>query len=468
MRKYIIPLFLLICPTVAWGIITDEDTGAIKSCSQYSTLQDCRIQGCEWYIPLNGGTSSETSRCKACDTHYYNDTSHCSSLNLDPCTCKPCPTPDDINLSYEWVASDTTIGLTEKSQCAFTVNCDAGQQLAMTADWKYTCVTCSDNYYQPAPTTITATYDNATDSYGYAIPECKKCGDFATHNDDHTNCDCNYGYRIKKDINNTENVGSENCYLIEFDVQYSDGSNTLDNEKVPSQYQKIHLTPKYPLTLPKIDCNQPSINGIPQSLCMTKTGYNFTNFWTADKKLNVCNPGTCLGELEAGSEIAVNATATLTADDMDDVIFTAVWKAKEFTVIYYNDDKQYDKPQECTYDTTCSAYIAPTPTDPTKYFAGWKCTSGCGEVEPKPVYQPGNNISNVSDGNNMELTAQWETCPAGHYCINNTVNPCPAGSTSDGGKTQITDCYINDKTQFCDINGGSCFTIPDLGIIYHK
>ncbi|MBR6598366.1 MAG: hypothetical protein IKK76_03120 [Alphaproteobacteria bacterium] len=346
----------------------------------------------------------------------------------------------------------------------------------MTEDWKYTCVTCPDNYYQPARTTITATYGNGT--YIYDIPECAKCGQNAESNTDKTQCNCKPGHYWGDNENQNTNSGTNDCEPITRTVSYratATASPTLDEQ---AQIYTLYIANGY-VVVPNnkkddIDITIMTIDGTITTRTwypnLTRTGYNFDDKWTANKKLNVCNPGQCLGEIKAGNAIDTYATAALTDDDiMGDVIFTAVWKAKKFTVTYYNDDS--DKPyyeQDCTYDTTCSAYVAPTPTDPTKYFAGWECTSGCGEGEPKPVYQPGNNISNVSDGNDMELTAQWETCPAGHYCTNNTVNPCPAGSTSDGGSTQITECYINENTQFCDSNGGSCFSIPDLGIIYHK
>lgn len=469
MRKYIIPLFLSLCPTIAPAI-----TNAECQESYINNNQKCFSIGCGYY----------NNKCIACPAGtYQNQLPALDDILLGGIPgkeCTSCSYPwqfDTQSINWSWDISKT--GMESPVDCTIHVYIPKGYEL-IKKQGVLTVQECADNHYKKESTTLTYTLTDLSNPYP-DIPQptntsddipndakCTECGNNAKHNDDHTNCDCNYGYHIGKDINNTENVGSEDCDQITFAVKYSDGSNTLDDEEVPPGYETIGLI--FPLTLPTVDCNQPSINGIPQYLCMTKTGYNFDNHWTADKKLNVCNPGQCLGEKEAGYAIATGATAILTDDDMGDVTFTAVWKAKEFTITYNTDNKCPTKTQTCTYDKPCHLKYDDKCTTTGQYITGWECTSGCGKQNP--VYQPGDNISNASYGNNMTLTAQWDECSAGHYCTAGTKNKCPAGSTSEKGSTNITDCYINKDTQFCyhkqNSTDETCFRIADLENIKHK
>lgn len=460
MRKYIIPLFLSLCPTMAMAA-----TNAECKQSYIDNNQRCASTGCGYY----------NNECVACPAGtYQNQPPALEDLLLGSIRgteCNSCNTPwqfDVQSINWSWDKSKT--GMVYPDDCTIYVHIPKGHELIEKQDFsQYTVQECADNHYKTESTTLSYTLTDTSNPYpdiplpsSDPIPDdakCKECGNNATHNADHTNCDCNYGYHIGTDINNTKNVGSENCTTITFDVKYSDGSNTLDDNKIPIRYKTIGLTQS--LTLPTIDCNQPSINGIPQSLCMTKTGYNFDNQWTADKKLNVCAAGQCIGEKYAGELITVGATAYLTGDDMGDVTFTAVWKPKQFTVTYDTDNKCPTETQDCTYEY-CYLKYDNTCNTTGQYISGWQCTSGCSDKDT--TYKSGDNISNISGGNDMTLTAILEDCDAGYYCDGGTPNACPAGSTSDGGSKSITDCYLSHETQFC--NDDACFTIPDLKIPY--
>lgn len=464
MRNLIPIAFLLIFPTIAPAITNDECQE-----SYINNNQKCFSTGCGYY----------NNKCIACPAGtYQNQPPALEDLLLSGIPgkeCTSCLYPwqfDEQSINGSWDPSKT--GMESPVDCTIHVYIREGYELIKKQDvLQYTVQECADNHYKTESTTLTYTLTDLSTPYpdiplptSGQIPDdakCKKCGNYATHNDDHTNCNCNYGYHIGEDINNTENVGSENCFAITFAVKYSNGSNTLDDNKIPDKYSRIGLTQLFSLELPTVDCSQPSINGIPTSLCMTKTGYNFDGYWTADKKLNVCEAGQCLSEIEAGKKIAVNATATLTDDDMGDVTFTAVWKAKEFTITYDTDNKCQTKKQTCTYDTPCYLKYDNTCTTTGQYITGWKCTSGCSDKDT--LYLPGAPISTISDGNDMTLTAQWNECPTGYYCTKGKQESCPAGSTSDAGSTKITDCYINKKTQFCspktDSTGEICFSIDD-------
>ena len=469
MRKYIIPLFLSLCPTIAPAII-------ISDC-EFKYTQDCHTTvehiGC--HIPGCGGSSKDD--CKRCPAGEYSANATLrSSFSFTTCSPTDALTTDikcqnctlngshSLNTGLKWTTPVThniyLNGATSNNECVIKIECQPGQYYD---SGTFACKSCPDNTYKSTSFTETKTVRELTNTS--ISDSCTPCCNNATNNDDHTNCDCNYGYHIGTDINNTKNVGSENCIPIIFAVKYNDGSNTLDDKEVPSQYRTIGLTQLFSLTLPTVDCNQPSINGILQFLCMSKTGYNFDNQWTADKKLNVCNPGQCLGEKEAGYAIAVDATATLTDDDMGDVTFTAVWKAKEFTVNYNTDGRCTQTSHPCTYDSsTCKLDFKCDQQNPGEYITGWKCTDGCSDQET--TYKSNANISNISGGNDMTLTAKWEECDAGYYCDGGTQNPCPAGCTSDTGSIKIADCYLSHETQFCD-QDKNCFKIDGLKI-HHK
>ena len=130
------------------------------------------------------------------------------------------------------------------------------------------------------------------------------------------------------------------------------------------------------------------------------------------------------------------------------ITLTAVWTDKTFTVTYDTGDATDCTPadQPCTYgDTNCSASDLPdTCTYDGYFFNGWKCESGCGNSNE--TINQNDDISKLSGGENMILTAQWEQCPVGYYCEK------PA--------KKIDDCYMtSDKTKICD-TAGNCFKWP--------
>ena len=87
---------------------------------------------------------------------------------------------------------------------------------------------------------------------------------------------------------------------------------------------------------------------------------------------------------------------------------------------------------------------------------------------------PGDDISTISGGNDIILTAIWESCPNGYYCPGTDPNPktepqaCPAGSTTDGGADSIYDCHmVGGTTRICGDNG--CFDLPKgVGELFYR
>jgi len=60
----------------------------------------------------------------------------------------------------------------------------------------------------------------------------------------------------------------------------------------------------------------------------------------------------------------------------------------------------------------------------------------------------------------FELTVVPQPCPAGSYCPNGEEKLCPAGSTSDEGKSDVSGCYLTTQTQICQSDDNNkCFTV---------
>lgn len=88
-----------------------------------------------------------------------------------------------------------------------------------------------------------------------------------------------------------------------------------------------------------------------------------------------------------------------------------------------------------------------------------------------PEYKVGDPIAEPpnDDEKTRYFVAQYDACPAGHYCPNGKTQNCPAGTTSDPGAGSATNCYMvrgDGGTKFCD-NTGDCFYLPGSGHVPH-
>ncbi len=436
-------------------------------CQQYYINHDqkCSLAGCGYY----------NNKCVACPAGtYQNQPPSLEDLLLGSIRgteCRTCLWPWQIhtNISskfYSWIGET---GKTSLNNCQLNLTIPAGYELAIDDNiWVYNVRQCLTNTYKPNSASFSLTHgSDPNNPYGITVSaeniptetQCKECGNNATHNADHTNCDCEYGYYYGDNITNTTNADSNDCALIAYSAEYCAEPNSSDCWNSLSKLTLINAH-----TIPTIDCTDDNIQGIPEATpCFTqKTGYDFTGDWKANRKLLVHSPGGAPKQIESGGTISIDSEVYLTEDSLGDVTFTAVWKAKEFKVTYDTDNKCPTKTQDCTYDTPCYLKYDNTCNTTGQYITGWKCTDGCSDKDK--IYESGANISNISGGNDMTLTAEWKKCDAGYYCDGGTQNPCPAGSTSDGGSDEIADCYLSGETNFC--HGDACFTIPDLKIPY--
>jgi hypothetical protein len=103
----------------------------------------------------------------------------------------------------------------------------------------------------------------------------------------------------------------------------------------------------------------------------------------------------------------------------------ARWSANTFTVTYVaggGSGNQTGSPQSCTFGETCIA-LNSTFTPPTgRSFGGWSCGGGLNTICSGHVFQPGTNISHVSHGTPVTMTAVWDA-----NCV--TVTLAPNGGT---------------------------------------
>lgn len=159
----------------------------------------------------------------------------------------------------------------------------------------------------------------------------------------------------------------------------------------------------------------------------------------------------------------------------DDTKLYGQWNGVDFTVIYYaSDGITENQRQSCT-----TAPDSETATSGCKvldyngnidgqYLDYWKCTSGCEEKNVKLSPNDTFPINSSAKPDSIKLVAVMAPCPNGYYCAAGSKNPCPMGSTSNSGAKEISECYINNNTQFCDDSGNSCFNLPTGIKLYYK
>ena len=346
--------------------------------------------------------------CMACDYGKYTDTAGSTS-------CSNCHGPEN--------ASFTSPG-TSVDDCSWKLNCPAGTYYVRNA---------TNSGCKPCPGDTFTNEAQEINGKGYGTTQsCKQCGANSTANSDNTNCNCKAGYHFtdSEGREQPENTNGANCKPNKYTITYESNNGENKTETQTATYNS-------PITLLGKDAFE-------------RDGYQI-EYWQHNDANTNYTPDTQL-------------TYTFTSG----ITLTAQWKPKTFTITYHDGKCTTSPPQEeCSYNSTIGCPAA-SPTCPNEgyHFLGWKCESGCQESKIKID----TNISNISGGKDMTLTAVWEECPAGHYCENiKTKKKCPAGSTSDAGSMKITKCYIQGgTTKICDKHN-HCFTLPASAdkIYYH-
>lgn len=417
MRKFITTAFLLtFCACVAHAADTDCTTLSKASCNT--------TPGCYWH------TSS--SSCAKCPAGTYND----GTLGENATTCTSCGKWGGGS-GTSW--SSTATGLTSLDACAFTANCKTAQAFS---GFSQGCIACS-----AYNNTLTGTYYYGTQTSDYIIngtrgdissainttTACATCGANSTTSSNGLGCNCKKHHHINGGTNNDTVANGEDCVINTYTITYR------------------------------------ANNGTDQTTTQKNVSYDSTVTTLGDQTFS--NTGhTLTGWKNDALPLDITPGGTFQYTYTTDIALTAQWSGKSFDITYQVGSAGatcQPATQKCTYGKNCSAPNIPSGCTYNGYlFKGWKCTNGCNDSNT--TITMGTNISTMSNGNDMELTAIWEKCPAGKYCTNvSTDLSCPAGSTSDAGSSTITKCYMTGgTTQICDGNN-NCFTLPGTNEIYY-
>lgn len=168
------------------------------------------------------------------------------------------------------------------------------------------------------------------------------------------------------------------------------------------------------------------------------------------------------------------------ANKDNEITLWAGWSFSPYHIYYYYDDAGGSQiTQTCGEDkdysgSTCKTQEYQWDTPPMgKLFTGYNCYTNeeFSNLCTTPFYTPGDQIAppETDDEKTRYFVAQYDACPAGHYCTNGKTYNCPAGTTSDPGAGSTTNCYMvrgNGGTKFCD-NTGDCFYLPGSGHVPH-
>lgn len=368
----------------------------------------CSDPGCYW----------ANNTCNACDAGTF-------STGVNATSCEDCGNPPK---GTQW--DPDVVGIGDMTECAWRITCPAGYSYVQNSGCT---AVCSGGRYSNSETTYRGTImRSGSQNCPYT------CGANSTTNKDGKGCTCNSGYHTSGQEQNHTANNSTACVGNTYKITYNANGGT-GNDVVQDVTYGASVTLKGAGTF-------------------SRNGYTL-NGWKRDST----NLSYTLGQ-------TINPYTIATSD----ITLSAIWLGKSFTITYNLNGAYGTRPtdQSCTFGGSCisrslssSAYAKDGYT-----FAGWACTiTSTGAACSTATVQPSDNVANVSNGEDMTLTAQWAECPAGYYCVNiATKSNCPAGATSDVRSTDIKNCYLSGgKTQICD-GDKNCYTLPaGIGKLYY-
>lgn len=482
MRKITTAIFLLIAcvKTLNAGYVTQQD--CIANVNQLGCYDDpsngpSPCPAGQFGIQSNDGQGDFT--CQYCDSSESGAENTFVDNNRGSYKDSVEKVIDSSTQAWTW--DPDTIGATNQNSCKWITYCKAGEYFNPDniATISTTCQPCNDhdgNYDGYAGPNKAVKYtgnlalevDNNIGRDGF----CYKCQDMSgqnSHNNDsNTNCECNKGYRVTNQNNNYDNS------------KYTD-INNFRADTYTMNYNKCSIN-KYKVSIYKLcDDNDPpqtfsldhgqSIYDAMQDAMQsasyvqpTRTGYHIED-QDKDTYLDKANPDNTLDITKIQQPEIRAQTYNL----------CPIWTANTFKIVFLRGQGEQTPDiiheQTCTYEKDC--YLPQDVIKSSKdgyVFTGWEITDiQEGELTKdytmEKVYPIGAFFMNATatNGAKIILTAQWQQCPAGYYGCE-TVDTgqvyackCPAGSTSEPGAMNITDCFITSATQFC--TGDNCFTL---------
>ncbi len=357
--------------------------------------------------------------CAPCQPGYYNDT-----LGADECTACTIPEGATPNLDQTGLTSDN---------CGWTAYCKSGEYVASTKN--LTCQPCGD-YYTAKGGEFTIT------GYGPAAA--------TTSIDGYEKSDRCDGKVYKLTLKRNSIITDDKTAYFKYDTGFSANSTGPWN--------------KTTLPASALQDNKP---------VQTFVGY-FDNkgdlVWEERDQYFSSN----------GALTKPQADLAKLANKDNEITLWAGWSFSPYHIYYYYDDAGGSQiTQTCGEDkdysgSTCKTQEYQWDAPPMgKLFTRYKCytneefSNSC----TKPFYTPGDQIAppETDAEKTRYFVAQYDACPAGHYCTNGKTYNCPAGTTSDPGAGSTTNCYMvrgDGGTKFCD-NTGDCFYLPGSGHVPH-
>ncbi len=414
MRKLFIATLLL---TIGCG------TPAFAADCEDKNVEQCpSTRGCYW--------ESSAQACNQCKANTYNDGTISAGNHCYACS--------SLSNYVAWIG--TTPGLTSDTECEFKRTCPPYTYFV-----DYTtenCAPCSalndsqtNTYYYGTKTTeyeVTGTIGNSANNFNDA---CDKCGNNSKTNEQGNGCQCIDGYHVQGGTNDDKINNGTNCVPNEYTITYIANNDTDLTIKRDATFGDSIAT------LKSDDDNR-----------LVYPGYTLSAWKNDDERLYIL-PGN-----------------SFTYNILGNLELTAVWAGKTFTITYTVGDATDCglSDQTCQFGTKCPVKDVNNCKNPGHVFRGWQCESGCGNSNK--IINLDDDISKLSGGENMTLSAIWAECPAGYYCPNiKAENKCPAGSTSAAKSAEITNCYMTGgTTKICD-KDNKCFTLPAAvgNIFYH-
>ncbi len=467
------------CPPGTYQAMNNYDGETCEPCDIGYYNNSFGQESCSPCAPGTYQDEQEKTECKKCPTGTYNpNTGSTTEEACIDCVAEAAtgisdrPNLTDIYNKCRLYAIEVT-DRTSLDMCEYTLTSAQGYYLTRGANtgtqYNFTCNQCPTLTTRDAET-ITGNKDSLYNNVG-TLADGSACSTNCSCDGQNNKegacitdtgayrCECIEGYHVENETRDTTYYnpinGQKNCVINEYSIKYYCNDDTGNTKKFTIEYNVGH-------------------NILPSDTCQ-KTGYTF-NGWLEEESQTIYTT----------SEQIKNVTR--------DYKFTAQWKVKEFNV-YYNGNENTGgdkptKPTTCTYgDETCKApdnsYM-----NAGFIFKNWSCQympqagqtlkpccktidsmgfdTGTCEIEP------GKDISTISDGNDIILTAIWKSCPNGYYCPGDNSDPetepqaCPAGSTTDAGADSIYDCHmVGGTTRICGDNG--CFDLPKgVGELFYR
>ncbi len=473
-------LFILLALTCGNGF-------AATDCTTITTNPDCNsTPGCWWDDIFNYANN----KCTTC-ANTIPDNAQLYTSSLIGIT-----TPGDA-WTYDYQNT--------QKFCPWTFECPAGQIPTNITENGAQCQSCPDNQYTSDKIKIFVMKKDEDPIYYYKFTNrglangynptfaCNQCGTNATHNADHSNCNCNTGWATS--TNKTTDVNTDNCIKYATTTVYMYIGNFLFRylSYAPNKGYDVNRNNDFNDDIEVYFTDYPSVTTPPDT---EKEKFTLDGWSTDTEGKNLFFTSNQLTDED--NEKNINEYCETNACDKTkngEIKLYAAWTPKKYYLKYksyggnthfytwdenlkceyskeclahtpealesfncYWDDSYYNNLTECYFNKKAGAHI----------FSHWKCT-GC--LNDNGIVYPGEAIIEPEteyENETIELQAVYTECPSGYYCSDGKKHKCPAGSTSNGsGAASKQDCFlVGGITRFCK-DKSKCITLPkDIKLKY--